>query len=64
MKEGSYDAVLTFAMPGDDADSCGCIVGHLLRRPLVSLHAIPFITAPWGAPQVGVCASSRRLQLG
>ncbi|KIZ07003.1 hypothetical protein MNEG_0948 [Monoraphidium neglectum] len=62
MKEGSYDAVLTFAMPGDDADSCGCIVGHLLRRPLVSLHAIPFITAPWGAPQFGSGLSDADLE--
>lgn len=51
--EGDYDAVLTFAMPGDDVESCGCILGHYLRVPVITVHGIPFLTAPLGTPQVG-----------
>ncbi|KAI8466828.1 MAG: hypothetical protein J3K34DRAFT_524234 [Monoraphidium minutum] len=53
LKAGGYDAVMTFAFPGDDYDSCGCVVSHLLRRPLVLVNGNPLIKAPWSVPQFG-----------
>ena len=59
IETGSWDAVFTYNMPGDAYESCGCILSHLLRRPLLSLHGIPFITAPWGVPQASERLGSR-----
>jgi hypothetical protein len=39
-------------MPGaPGADSCGCMVAHALGVPFMTVHGIPFITAPLGVPQ-------------
>ena len=40
-------------MPGNDLDSCGCVLAHKLGVPLMSVHAIPFLLLPLGVPQVG-----------
>ncbi|KIZ04309.1 hypothetical protein MNEG_3644 [Monoraphidium neglectum] len=53
LESGRYEAVLTFNMPGDWADSCGCVLAHSLGVPLMTVHGIPFITAPLSVPQFG-----------
>ena len=52
LSAGGYTAVLTFSMPGDEVDSCGCALSHMLRLPLITVNGVPFLTAPLSVPQV------------
>ena len=49
LEDGRYDAVLSYSMPGNDLDSCGCVLAHKLGVPLMSVHAIPFLLLPLAA---------------
>lgn len=59
LERARFDALLSFQLPFG-GDSCGCVLAHRLRAPLVTMHSVPFLTAPRGVPQVCVCV---RLQM-
>lgn len=53
LEGGGYDAIIAYTMPGDGSDSCGCVVSHKLRLPLIAVTALPMVTGPLSVPQFG-----------
>jgi hypothetical protein len=63
---GPYDGIVSFALPGDGADSCACLLSHLFTAPLIAIHSGALIGGPLSVPQFGsgLTADEVRTPLG